>query len=183
LDKKAIELAKKIYELVKQGVDGEKTSAEKHLLKVLRKYGLTMADIEGEKREARRFKVYSDDQAYFLEHIIWNVAGDITVYMAYQFVKENPLWKNVVYVELTDAEFIEASEKFKFFWKHYYKEKKQIESDARIAFCLRNGLYLKGKTVDLSKLSKEDQERREKLQKLGESFGKHNFHKSLPSGK
>ena len=77
---KNIELAKKLKALSDRGVGGEKINAEKLLNDLLKKHGLTIEDVEGEKTDVYCFKA-SGIYAQLLLQIIKRVGFDLKVWM------------------------------------------------------------------------------------------------------
>jgi hypothetical protein len=141
---RAIDLAKKIKALAEQGIGGEKENAAEQLKRLLKKYNLTMEDIEGEKTHERWFAYKSVDQRKFISQVIASVIGGKRPRYSIKSLKE-------IGTDLTDAEFIEISEKIPFYWNHYQSELKTFYS----AFIQVNKLYAKPDESDTDKEEKE----------------------------
>ncbi len=70
----AIDLCRKINELVKRGVDGEKLSAKARLKTMMDKYGIEAHDIEGEKIVESSL-ICTEEERLFAMQVIASVLG------------------------------------------------------------------------------------------------------------
>jgi len=130
-----IELAKKLNELSKRGDSGERDNALKRLETVMKKYGITDEMLEYDIRNQFEF-VVEKEQKRFMNQVIASVCGKINVFLVRGEERKK---KQRLFVEITNAEFIEISEKFIFFWDRYHKDLELFYS----AFIQRNELYTK----------------------------------------
>ena len=130
-----IELAKKLNELSKRGDSGERDNALKRLETVMKKYGITDEMLEYDIRTQFEFVVVKE-QMQFMRQVIASVCGKIPFYGVRGEERKK---KQTLVVEITNAEFIEISEKFIFFWDRYHKDLELFYS----AFIQRNELYTK----------------------------------------
>jgi len=147
---KIIELAKKLKTLADRGVDGEKENAITMLQNLMVKHGLSMADIEGEKRTWRRFKVLAAQDRFFLQ-VVANVLGD-----GYKQKIKSTGQKIYLSVEVTAAEYVELAAKYEFYWNHYQKELEVFY----LAFIQKNHLYKK-ETDEARKARYEKEDQKE----------------------
>lgn len=123
----------KVAELANRGVGGEKESAKKKLEKLLKKYGLTLADIDGSEndKQQRAIRIKNrEDYLTVLTQVIWDVVPDIRI--------QQNMKKLEIYVKLTTEQYIEVKEKFDYFWNLWVKEKEQF----LMAFVIKNRLGL-----------------------------------------
>lgn len=70
----AIDLCRKINELVKRGVDGEKTSAELRLKTLMLKHGIELPEIEGDKIVESSL-ICTEEEKIFAMQVISSVLG------------------------------------------------------------------------------------------------------------
>lgn len=104
-----IDRMKKILELARRGVDGEKAPAEAMLARLLAKYDLTIDDLDGKAaaRKMRRFEYSGAFERRLLTQIMARILATS------EFSAYSPKRSKTVYmVELTDAEFAEADISF-----------------------------------------------------------------------
>jgi hypothetical protein len=71
---KIIELAQKIKALADRGIGGEKLNAQQQLKRIMKKYNISTADIEGDKKEFVAFKVKRESCALF-DQVVSTVLG------------------------------------------------------------------------------------------------------------
>lgn len=113
---KTIELARKLAELAKRGVDGEKINAEKALQRIMEKYNLTFEDIEEDKKHACYFKFENLGMRRLLIQTIYSVIGDD--YQCYRY------GKNQLYLYATASQQIEIEMKWEAYRRSYKKQLK-----------------------------------------------------------
>jgi len=129
-------LVSKVLELAKKGVDGEKKAAKIKLEKLLKKYGLTLSDIDGDEndKQQRTFRIKNrEDYLTVLTQVIWDVVPDIGIQQNTKRLE--------IYSKLTTEQYIEVNEKFNYFWNFWVKEKEQF----LMAFVIKNRLGLVSK--------------------------------------
>jgi len=135
---KVLILAKKLYELSKRGIGGEKENAIRMLDKVMKEHGISFEDIESEIKKQRDFRYYSNKEKKFLVQVISSVIGKrFGANHGDLFRGGKKLYKYTV--ELTDAQFIEVLEKHRFFWKEFQEAQDLFYS----AFIQKQKLYSK----------------------------------------
>lgn len=115
---KHIVTARKLYELAKKGVGGEKDNARKMFDEHIKKHKIHISEIDTSKN-IRKFRVKSDDDRMILANVILSV---------------NPFTEIIklasgLNVELDEEDFSEVKEKFKYF-SRLYKIEKQMLTDA-----------------------------------------------------
>lgn len=129
------ELLLKLKSLSKQGIGGEKDNAIEMLEKALKKYGLTLEDLENLEKKLREFKVKNkDDATIILVQCICDVFPNAKI--------QQHARNLTVYCHLDSAEFIEVTEKYKHYYKIWLKEKKEFLT----AFVVKNNIGLSGES-------------------------------------
>lgn len=125
------EILLKFKALSEKGDGGEKTTATEMLNKALKKYGLTLEDLEKEEKEGRTFKIKDrGDSSIILAQCIWDVVPNAEI-------KQNTK-KLEIYCYLSASDFVEISEKYKHYYNIWLKEKKEFLT----AYILRNKIGL-----------------------------------------
>lgn len=175
---RAIELAKKLNELAKQGVGGEKTNAEKMLGDFLKKHSLTLNDIEGEKISDYFFFIEKSDHGLFYQ-ILKHVNRNLKLYGEFpeKQIKDLKLQGNY-YTSCTVAEFIEIKSKFHFYSILYKSELKVFFT----AFIRANKLFVavpESELLSIKDLSPEKQEELLRAEEMGKAIRRESFRKQL----
>lgn len=171
--KKIMDLLFKLNELAKRGVDGEKETANKMLSELLKKYDLTLADIEPEVIIEKEFKVPSDRVVFFSQ-----IAAHVTGSGKYSYRRRQKSKLRSIYIKATKAQLIEIEAKFNFFLPLYDKEMELFYK----AFIYKNNL-----TANLK--DEEEEEDREltpeeldavfRIRQMMSGINRHQFHKQL----
>ena len=125
-------LALKLKELADRGIDGERDAAEKKLNTLLKKYKLTVGDINKNKAERKNIVFKNEDERMIVAHVIWSVVPDAKIFRSGSQKK--------AICDLTPEQYIEIKEKSKFYLKHFNEEK----SNFIVAYILKNNLTVKG---------------------------------------
>lgn len=115
---KAIKLAKKLKALAERGIEGEKNNARVRLDALLKQYGLEEYQIIEGLRTFERTTL--NEGSVILERIIKSVNPDAQI-MVKQFKT-----KLILEVILSDIEYREIRQKYKFFWRAYNRERKLL---------------------------------------------------------
>ena len=172
---KKLELLKKIQELAKRGVDGEAVNAQELLSDLLKKYNLTLEDLESSDIADRYMKVNKDD-VRILHQIVGNVNYSIEMYvLPASKVKLLGLSGNVI-ITCTSAEFIEIEQKFEVYSALYKKELDIFFS----AFCTANDLLVDAPENDtLDKISAEDIDKWLRIDEMSKSIKRESVVKRL----
>jgi len=134
-DEKILSLLKKLDALAKRGIGGEKENAAERLSFLMKKYDITIDQIEGEIQSERSFMV-SNEQRQFAVQVIASVCGKRDTYM---FVHEKKKKNRAIIVSCTDYEFIEIEQRIAFYWEKYQEEMAIFYS----AFIQKNKLFSK----------------------------------------
>lgn len=175
IDEKILNLAKKVNQLSKKGVDGEKKSASEKLDLLMTKYGITWEMLESETKTQREFLILGEQRRFFNQVVSSVCGGDAEVY----FNKlDNNKKKKRFYVTMSDIDFIEVSEKFNFYWEKYQEDLKVFYS----AFIQNNHLYRKRTEDDDSEsedVSPDERERLLKVVQMMKGMDRHTMQKRL----
>ena len=106
------ELLMKVKALAERGEGGEATSAAALLEKLMKKYGVTEADLDDKKRENVEFRYSKPFEDLLLSQVIYMVMGDVPVY---HYTKSRA---KVKIVDCTKAERLEIEAAFDFYRHH-----------------------------------------------------------------
>lgn len=166
---KIIELAKKLKALSDRGVGGEKLNASKKLEQIMKKHGLSIEDIEGERKNYTYFKVDKIQHQLFIQ-IVSSVLG-----IGFELMKDRRKRGQFV-LFLTAFEAVEIQMKYDFYWK-LYKDELDIFTSAFIA---KNDIYHpNGNKVNPDELSKEEIARLKRIIEMSDSIKRGELRKSL----
>jgi len=130
----AIDQCRKIYELVKRGVDGEKESAKKRLEQIMQKHGIQMHDIEGEQMVWDSFVCLEEDRTFAIQ-IIASVLG-----RKFASYKERKRY----YFKAPISKVTEIKDR----WAHYIELYKKERDIFRSAFIQKHKIYAKPEPKD-----------------------------------
>lgn len=141
----ALELLKKLKALAEQGVGGEKSNAEAMLAKTLKKHGMTLEDLEGEKVVAHSMRVVKADWSLFFQ-----VHGHI-------FGKKASIWRSKVagykIFDATNSDFLLFEATYEFYKRQLKVEQKRLYT----AFVMKHKIYPKdGDVIDPKDLTKKE---------------------------
>ncbi len=154
------ELLLKLKSLSEKGIGGEKDNAIDMLNKALKKYSITLEDLEKEEKELRVFKIKNrDDSLTILFQCINDVCPNSKVDFSPKVLQ--------AYCDLKTSDYIEVSEKYKHYYNIWLKEKKQFLT----AYILRNKIGLSDKPSD----KEIDEEERLAIIKKMSSIGDSKF--------
>lgn len=134
-----IEKARKILALVEQGVDGEVQAAKIALEALLRKHGLTVADLSNEKRERREFSIRSRAERLVFSHCLLNRFGRNSYVRSHSYTYRND--HRHVYADMTDIEYLDFKPFFEFHINRYRKELKKMQETVNVAYIHKNNLF------------------------------------------
>jgi len=136
-EKQGLSLAKKLYALAQQGIGGEKENAEEMLERIMKKYNLTLEDLEIETKKVFIYSYKNKEQKKFLMQVLSNVLG--RNFRCRELYTSGNHMKYEISLHITDLQHVEISEKYYFFWKAYQEELELFYS----AFIQRQKLYSK----------------------------------------
>jgi hypothetical protein len=133
-DQTVLELLRKIRELAKRGVDGERDNAARLLEAKLQKYGLSLEDLERVKTKRWYWKYGTLLEAKIISHVVARVAD-------YQGSCWKRVGKKVVGYDLTYAQGIEAAEWIEHYLAAWKREVKEHEELLFRAFINKHDLF------------------------------------------
>lgn len=153
------ELALKILELKNRGDDHEREVATEKLEALLLKYNLTFEDIVSKDSFTREFKLHNlTDCIEILSQCIWDVKPTCDV--------RKVVAKKIILADLTHTEFIEVTEKYKFYWELYTKQKeekfKPLFDEFLVAFIVKNQLGINNESF----VDEKEQYTEEKIESI-----------------
>lgn len=126
----------KIKELSKKGIQGEAVTAKHKLHIYLKKYNLTLDDLISEKTNTYNFKINKKDQILFI-HTLASIIG-----VRYKNIFSYKGKSNILYIDLTEVEYIDFKLKFAFHKKQLEKEIKKIIERTNLAYVYKHSLTL-----------------------------------------
>lgn len=176
-----------LNELAKRGVAGEKENAEKLLEKLLKKYNMTIEEIEKDIPK-ERYILRSENKSNFdyektlIDQLLYKIKPDaVTKVFVYKRIKRNRL---TTIVELTDAEWLMFQYEFSIYKEALEKELGLFLS----AFITKNQIYpnkeqlkdIKDTATDIGdKYSKEELMR---ISMMSEGIKRAQVNKSIGDG-
>ena len=172
-----LNLIRKLKELSDRGIGGEKENAGVKLQQLLDKHGISVEDIEKDVVKERAFNITSNQLTFFRQVAASCFGIERTIY---QYPKEPKRKVLVRILELTDAEFIEFSSKFDFYWNKYESDLKTFYS----AFIQKNQLYRKSSETEKEEpLTQEQLDEISKVREMMIGLKRHSFHKQIENTK
>ena len=171
MNDKYIELAKRLKALAAQGVGGERYTAQLHLEKIMKKHGITMADLEDEDRSWEEFTV-KPEQLQLFHQVAWSVVGDAAKRMS-QY--RNRRRKNIFLLEVTTVEKVEIQARFDFYWRLYQEEADIFYN----AFVQKNRIFREEEMVGPKDLDLEEIAKMERIMEMTGSIRAGTYRKQL----
>lgn len=114
-------LLQKMKALADQGVGGEKINAQRLLAGLIKKYGVTDADLDDEKPIPCEFKCKTDMEEKLLRQTIYKVTNETKMY-GFTRCSSGRTIKHLVGCECTQAQKIEIEFLFDFYKRVYEKD-------------------------------------------------------------
>lgn len=175
-DAKILAMLKKVNELAKNGVDGERETAQQKLEYLMKKYGVSISQLEQDAVTERVFKIKQEQKNFFIQ-VVFNVCGRVDVFYAKKD-KHNKYIRQ--FVNVTELQYIEIMEKFEFYWAKY-------EADLVIfykAFIHKNKLFTRTtEDSDDKELTQEQIEEYGRVRKMMSGMSQYEMQKLLESAK
>lgn len=127
----------KILALAENGSEGEKVTAQKLLVELLKKHGLTLEDI-AQAEEEKKVEIYLSEKEFnLLSQIIYKVKN-VSRFTYWKFGKR-------YIIKCTESQRIEINNQFEFynklFKKEYAKEKKRFREDFFKAYIYKHKIW------------------------------------------
>ena len=117
---------KKIYALVLEGSDGEKEAAEAALSKLLKKYHLTLDDLNDSLEEDYIFEYHSVDERKLLVQVVYQVLDRSGACLYLYNNRTKRYLKTKICVSCTKAQFIEIEYLYDFYKRLWEQEKQSM---------------------------------------------------------
>lgn len=162
---------KRVFELAKRGVGGEKETAQRMLIDLCKKHGIDPQSLDEEEPKKYLFKVPKKHSKLFFQVVV-HVTG-LTNY--YERTPTQILLKCLAH------EALEVKETFHFFMKKYEED----EDIFYRAFVQKNGIYRKTKVEDEDEEDRpdtrtpEEEARAWKVAQMAQGLEKHNKLKQI----
>lgn len=173
-----IEKARKILALAERGVAGEAIAAKRALEALLTKRGLTLEDLQNERREKREFSIKNGKEILVFNHCILKMFGG-----------KSHVWENHhtykrdyrhIYADMTDIEYLDFKPFFEFHVKHFRKELKKMLEVAAGAYVNKHDLFDRNKSDgDDETTSDVDMDELLRILSAMESMERVSYHKSI----
>jgi hypothetical protein len=127
---------KKILALARRGVGGEKATAEAMLAKLLARYGMTVADLDGDEQKAERhfFTYRTDTERRLLIQIVANITGANSIH---HWKRKG---KRVIGFELTTLQYAEVDVRYEAYRGPLQAELNKTTNRVYAAFVQANDL-------------------------------------------
>lgn len=142
---------KKIKELAERGEAGEADVAKERLLALLDKHGLSLKDLEEDKKTKYTFRYAFSDEKDIMLQCISKVTDDPK--LTYSYRRDR---KKEFFVELTEWQYIESKDLIAFHIKQYRDAKKKKMAAFKSAYLSRHALFAESAKGESSKLSEEE---------------------------
>lgn len=141
-DEKILEKLRKLYELAKQGVGGERVNAENALYALLEKYGLTIDAVDDNRKELHEFDCKKKHHTLLCNCFVNYFGGNE------RFQQDLHIWnytynkaKILVKINCTPWEFTEFRELFDWHCKNYDREWRKIRKSFCGAYIQKHNIY------------------------------------------
>lgn len=148
-------LAKKLRELALHGSDGEREAAQATLDKILKKYDLTLGDIDDERKIDYRIKYHGEEECKLLGQIAFKVCNEVDCAHGLRYISSGRMCRNTLVITCTEAQHIEIEALFDFYKRLYQKERELFLE----AFIQKHRLFGDKRTGSSASMSDEDRQR------------------------
>ena len=116
------ERLKKLYELAIRGVGGEKEQAEAILKKLIKKYGVSMDELDEKIIKRYKIKYSGAAERKILIQIVYKVTNETGCSFDFVYKKSGRACRTILGLDCTEAQKIEIEFLFDFYKKLYKKE-------------------------------------------------------------
>lgn len=123
-DKK--ERLKKLYALAMRGVDGEKEQAQTILEKLLKKYSMTLDELDDDIISDYELEYHGAEQETLLRQTIYKVTDDENCFGSMRYTYSGRKCRTKLYVTCTAAEKAEIEFLFAFYVRVWEKEREAL---------------------------------------------------------
>lgn len=171
------ERIKKLYALAMRGVGGEKKQAQALLEKLLKKYDLTLEELDEEKINRYELEYHGKEQEELLVQTIYKVTGSYDEIYSLRFNKSGRACKTRLAAYCTEAQKAEIDFLFDFYCRLWEKERARLLS----AFIQKHEIF--GALKEGEKCEEISHEERMKLYALMRGLSDEQPLKQLTNGK
>lgn len=144
------DLLKKVKALAERGVGGEATNAAEILEKMMKKYGITEAELGEETRGRHDFEYHGKEQEKLLRQTVYKVTGGYAYNLVYN--RSGRKVKTKLGADCTPAEKVEIEYLFDFYKKLWEREKEAFLA----AFIQKHRIFTIREDVEPEELPLED---------------------------
>ena len=121
-------LLRKIHTLALKGVDGEKQQAQSILDKLMKKYDISLEELDEEKICEYEFEYHGKEQKSLLRQTIYKVTGDKSAVWSLQYTDSGRQCKTRLGGRCTAAQKVEIDFLFDFYKRIWEKDKQALLS-------------------------------------------------------
>jgi len=170
---KGLNLARKLKVMAERGEQGEAQNAAAKLDQLMKRYSLTMDDIEGEELKDRTFILPKEVDTDFISQVASSVFGRNYSIYGYKYAPQRGYRKYQIEA-VSSADFVEFVAKVEYYWEDLQKQL----SIFRSAYIQKNHLYRKETEEEAKQrranyqLSQEDVVRLLALEKMARGITK-----------
>ena len=172
----AKERLKKLYALALRGVGGEKVQAQAILEKMLKKYAMTLDDLDEEVINEYQLEYHGKEQEKLLKQTIYKVTDDSRAFYHLQYIASGRRCKTTLGVKCTAAQKVEIEFLFDFYKRVWEKEREAL----LYAFIQKHSIF--GNLKEGEKAAELTLEERAKLNALMRGLSDEQPLKQLASG-
>ena len=122
MEEKQKERLKKLYALALRGVGGEKEQAAAILEKLVKKYGVSMEDLDEEIVKEHEFSFHGEKEERLLRQIAYKVTDDRHRFKNLVYTQSGRKCRTLCRIECTDAQKLEIEFLFDFYKKLWERE-------------------------------------------------------------
>lgn len=136
----AKERLKKLYALALRGVGGEKVQAQAILEKMLKKYAMTLDDLDEEVINEYQLEYHGKEQEKLLKQTIYKVTDDSRAFYHLRYIASGRRCKTTLGVKCTAAQKVEIEFLFDFYKNNAKRKcnysKSKLNGRYRLLVCL-----------------------------------------------
>ena len=172
---KVLDKAKKLHTLVERGEMGEAKAAKRDLENLCDAWGIDVAQLFDEKKHSREFRLPYNDP--FARDILFQCYCKVTNQDTIDYSHNQ--YKNKIWFELTDAQYIDLNQVFAFYLKQWKKERRQLMKDMLVAFINKHNLFSANKKASDEPMTPEKWKKIMRMQQLMSQLEDVSYHKQL----
>lgn len=170
-NEKIITKIQKLKALKDRGEKNEAIVADKLIQELCEKYGIELSELFEDEKHYYKFTYKNDNQLTILTHVFWTY--DI-------FEVHHDRESKIIFVELTNLDFIDIESKYEFHVNNYRSELKEMQNNLILAYLAKHHLF--GDTIPPEKNQAKDEysfERIKKIKGLSNALNDNYYHKQL----